>query len=49
VVWTPEHLTDDQEELFRKLRDVEDEAPERVARSDDKGFWSRVKEAFTGS
>jgi len=49
VVWTPEHLTADQEELFRKLRDVEDEAPERVARSDDKGFWSRVKEAFTGS
>jgi molecular chaperone DnaJ len=49
VVWTPERLTTEQEEAFQRLREVEDTAPERISRLDDKGFWSRVKEAFTGS
>jgi len=48
IVWTPEHLTPEQEEVLERLRDVEDAAPERVSRSEDKGFWSKVKEAFTG-
>ncbi len=47
VVWTPTDLTDEQERLLRELREVETEAPERVERS-RKGFWSKVKEAFTG-
>lgn len=47
-VWTPHELTDEQEELFRKLADVEGPAPDSVRRRTHKGFWSRVKEAFTG-
>ncbi len=48
VVWTPEDLTPEEEELFRKLREIERPAPDRVRRRSHKGFWSRVKEAFTG-
>jgi len=48
VVWTPDDLSDEQEELFLQLRAVESPAPERVRRGSRKGFWSRVKEAFTG-
>ena len=47
-VWTPHDLTGEQEELLRRLADVESPAPETVRRRNHKGFWSRVKEAFTG-
>lgn len=49
-VWTPEKLTAEQEALFRKLRDLEDPAPDGAPTEDGqgrRGFWSRVKEAFT--
>ena len=46
TVWIPEHLTTEQERLYRAIRSVEDEAPERIV--DRKGFWSRVKKAFGG-
>jgi molecular chaperone DnaJ len=47
-VWTPTRLTPEQEELLRRLREVEDPAPERVEDAGErKGFWSRVKEAFS--
>ncbi|MGD2068119.1 MAG: molecular chaperone DnaJ [Gemmatimonadota bacterium] len=50
VLWTPERLTHEQEEAFRRLREVEEAAPERIERRGGKGgFWSRVKEAFTGT
>lgn len=50
-VWTPEHLTGEQRELFRRLRDLEDPAPDRAPEGEAgeggrRGFWSRVKEAF---
>ena len=48
VVWTPEELTSEQEQLLRRLREIESPAPEKVRRGARKGFWSRVKEAFTG-
>jgi len=48
VVWTPDHLTAPQRELFERMREVEAPAPDEVRRSSHKGFWSRVKEAFTG-
>jgi molecular chaperone DnaJ len=48
VVWTPDRLTDDQEALFHRLAEVETRPPETVRRRAHKGFWSRVKEAFTG-
>jgi molecular chaperone DnaJ len=48
VVWTPEELTPEQEQLLKQLRAVETPAPDKVRRGARKGFWSRVKEAFTG-
>jgi molecular chaperone DnaJ len=48
AVWTPEDLSAEQERLLRQLRDIESPAPEKVRRGARKGFWSRVKEAFTG-
>lgn len=47
-VWTPERLSDEEEELIRRLREVEADAPESIDRKDRQGFWSRVKEAFKG-
>lgn len=47
LVWTPEDLTAEQEQLLKAFRDVEDPAPERIDRDDDRSLWSRVKEAFT--
>ena len=47
-VWTPTSLTPEQEALMRQLASVES-PPERVDDSRDRGFWSRVKEALTGS
>jgi molecular chaperone DnaJ len=48
VVWTPDELTSEQEEVLRRLREVETPAPDKIRRRSHKGFWSRVKEAFTG-
>ncbi len=47
-VWTPDALTQEQRDLFQKLRGIEAPAPEEVPDRSHKGFWSRVKEAFTG-
>ena len=47
VVWTPDHLTVEQEEVLQALRDVEDPAPEQIEGEPQKSLWSRVKEAFT--
>jgi molecular chaperone DnaJ len=46
-VWTPTELTPEQEALFRKLAKIEDAAPLRTGDSKDRGFWSKVKEAFS--
>jgi molecular chaperone DnaJ len=48
AVWTPTNLTPQQESLLRQLAKVES-AAERVDDGQDRGFWSRVKEALTGS
>lgn len=40
-VWTPERLTDEQEQLFRQLAEVEGMPPKR-----EPGFWSKLKEAL---
>jgi molecular chaperone DnaJ len=40
-VWTPERLTEEQEQLFRELSKLEGEAPKRSP-----GFWSKLKEAL---
>jgi molecular chaperone DnaJ len=48
-VWTPTRLSGEQREAYERLRAVEDAAPDRVEEGRDgpRGFWSRVKEAFT--
>jgi molecular chaperone DnaJ len=48
VVWTPTELTGEQEAAFRELARVEAPA-QRVDDSRERGFWSRVKEALTGT
>src|SRR5690606_13837659 len=48
-LWTPQpsELTEEQEELFRRLSEIEGAPPAEADRSRG-GFWSRVKEAITG-
>jgi molecular chaperone DnaJ len=50
-VWTPERLSPEQEQLFRELQDLEEPAPASGDRAEEfrdrRGFWSRIKEAFT--
>ena len=46
LVWVPDRLSAEQEQLYRSLREVEDPAPDQMG--DRKGFWSRVREAFGG-
>lgn len=48
LVWTPSDLNAVQEQALRRLAEVESAAPEKIVRGQHKGFWSRVKEAFTG-
>jgi molecular chaperone DnaJ len=40
-VWTPEHLSDAQEDLFRQLAEIEGAPPQQ-----EPGFWSKLKEAL---
>lgn len=47
LVWTPEELTAEQEQVLKAFRDVEDPAPERIDHDDERSLWSRVREAFT--
>ena len=46
VVWVPERLTSEQERIIRRLRKVEDRAPEKIDPGAERGFWSRVKEVL---
>lgn len=48
IVWVPEELSDEQEQLLERLAAIESSPPATVRRGSRKGFWSRVKEAFTG-
>jgi len=48
VVWTPDDLSGEQKRALEALRDVESPAPAKISRRSHKGFWSKVKEAFTG-
>ncbi|MGH7554301.1 MAG: molecular chaperone DnaJ [Longimicrobiales bacterium] len=47
-VWTPTELTPPQEELLKQLAEVESAVPERRERDGERGFWSKVREAFGG-
>jgi len=47
VVWTPTELTVEQEALFRKLAEIETAAPDAAEEGGGRGFWSKVREAFS--
>lgn len=47
TVWVPTSLSEEQERVVRQLAEVEEPAPE-AGRKGEGGFWSKVKEAFTG-
>jgi molecular chaperone DnaJ len=44
-LWTPADLSSEQEELFRRLSEMEGPPPAAGSRR-GRGFWSRVREAF---
>lgn len=44
-VWTPTEITSEQEEIFRRLAELEGPVPEGDGRS-RQGFWEKVKGAF---
>jgi molecular chaperone DnaJ len=46
-VWTPTHLTAEQERMLRELSAIES-APPADKRDNDRGIWSKIKEAFGG-
>ncbi|NNM06477.1 MAG: molecular chaperone DnaJ, partial [Gemmatimonadetes bacterium] len=46
-IWTPQKLSKDQERILQELRQEEDPPPEDAGTGEDRGFWSRVKEAFS--
>ncbi|HSM05564.1 MAG TPA: molecular chaperone DnaJ [Longimicrobiales bacterium] len=46
LVYTPQKLSPEIREALTHLREVEDPAPERME-DGKRGFWSRVKEAFS--
>lgn len=47
TVWTPTELTAEQESLLRKLAEIETPAPVPGEETKERGFWSKVREAFT--
>jgi molecular chaperone DnaJ len=48
VVWIPRDLQGEQEKLVRRLREVEEPAPDSIDRGGEgAGFWSRVRQAFS--
>jgi hypothetical protein len=40
-------LTREQERILREFRELEGPPPEEALSGEDRGFWSRVKEAFS--
>jgi molecular chaperone DnaJ len=47
LVWTPTELTPEQESLLRQLAELEREPPEAGAGDGGRGFWSKVRGAFS--
>jgi molecular chaperone DnaJ len=46
-VWTPQKLTREQERLLKELKELDDLPPKNAVEGGDRGFWSKVKEAFS--
>ena len=48
AVWVPTELTPEQTALLNKFAKIEPKAPTQMDPDEDRGFWSRVREAFGG-
>lgn len=46
-IWTPQKLTKEQERVLREFQELEDPPPEDAVKEEERGFWSKVKEAFS--
>ena len=46
-IWTPQKLTKDQERILWEFRELEEAPPEDAMKEEERGFWSKVKEAFS--
>jgi molecular chaperone DnaJ len=46
-VWTPRHLSKDQERVLEELREIEAPPPEGAETGEEKGFWAKFKKAFS--
>ena len=46
TVWTPTDMSKEQETLFKRLAELE-AAPPSTTEQRDRGFWSKVREAFS--
>ncbi|MBI4543730.1 MAG: molecular chaperone DnaJ [Gemmatimonadetes bacterium] len=47
AVWTPTELTPEQEKKLRELAKVESPPPETLGRGEERGFWSKMRGAFS--
>ncbi len=47
IVWTPTEVTAEQEALFRRLAELEAAPPVVGDQGKDRGFWTKVREAFS--
>ena len=47
-VWTPQELTNDERSLFEAFRESESFTPSPKRGGEEKSFFSRVKDVFTG-
>jgi len=46
-IWTPQKMTREQEQIRREFKEREESPPEDAGRGEERGFWSRVREAFS--
>jgi len=46
-VWTPKKLSKEQERVLKELQGLEDAPPDEAESPEERGFWSKVKEAFS--
>ncbi len=47
VVWVPDRVDGEHEELLERLREIEGPAPDSIERDESGGFWSKVRQAFS--
>ncbi len=46
-IWTPQNLSREQERILLDLKEREEPPPEDAGSGEERGFWSKVKEAFS--